>query len=169
MSGPRTSSPATEVRTDDPAGELLGAVAPLIDRIGARLVGPAELDARDVPLHWRGAIVAGVRLADPGPVGADPGDGGSAGGDEVDAGGLAGILSGVERQFDAGGLAGILSEVERQFVGSLADLPRPDKQRAVRLLEEAGAFSYRKAVETVAGALGVSRFTVYNYLNRERD
>jgi predicted transcriptional regulator YheO len=27
----------------------------------------------------------------------------------------------------------------------------------------------RHGVETVAGALGVSRFTVYNYLNREKD
>ncbi|TKV58855.1 transcriptional regulator [Nakamurella flava] len=136
------------------AAELLGAVRPLLDRIGARLVDPAELDARDVPLHWRGAVVAGVRL--PGPVTGEPAgsaDGGSPAGTE-DA--------------DLGGLAGILASVERQFDEPLADLPRPDKQRAVRLLEEAGAFSYRKAVETVAGALGVSRFTVYNYLNRER-
>jgi predicted transcriptional regulator YheO len=27
----------------------------------------------------------------------------------------------------------------------------------------------RHGVETVASALGVSRFTVYNYLNREKD
>lgn len=139
---------------EDPAGELLGAVRPLIDRIGARLVDPAELGAGDVPLHWRGTVVAGVRLADAAPVGAaGSGDGGSVAETE-DA--------------DVGGLAGILVSVERQFDEPLAELPRPDKQRAVRLLEEAGAFSYRKAVETVAGALGVSRFTVYNYLNRER-
>jgi predicted transcriptional regulator YheO len=37
------------------------------------------------------------------------------------------------------------------------------------MLEESGAFSYRKSVETVAAALGISRFTVYNYLNRDRD
>jgi predicted transcriptional regulator YheO len=37
----------------------------------------------------------------------------------------------------------------------------------VRTLEARGAFSVRHGVETVAGALGVSRFTVYNYLNRD--
>ena len=37
------------------------------------------------------------------------------------------------------------------------------------MLEESGAFSYRKSVEAVAAALGISRFTVYNYLNRDRD
>lgn len=37
----------------------------------------------------------------------------------------------------------------------------------MRILEARGAFSVRHGVETVAGALGVSRFTVYNYLNRD--
>ena len=59
--------------------------------------------------------------------------------------------------------------VEGQLGSPLAALDRPGKQRAVRMLEESGAFSYRKSVETVAAALGISRFTVYNYLNRERD
>lgn len=62
----------------------------------------------------------------------------------------------------------IIRAVETELGGHLPDLPRPDKQRAVRLLEERGAFNMRKSVETVAKALGVSRFTVYNYLNRER-
>ena len=43
------------------------------------------------------------------------------------------------------------------------------KQRAVRLLEERGAFQIRKSIEDVADALGVSRITVYNYLNAIRD
>ena len=50
----------------------------------------------------------------------------------------------------------------------LADLARADKQRAVRMLEERGAFTYRRSAETIAEAIGVSRFTVYNYLNRTR-
>ncbi|WP_235530225.1 helix-turn-helix domain-containing protein [Nocardioides sp. Root151] len=50
----------------------------------------------------------------------------------------------------------------------LADLSRADKQRAVRVLEERGAFAYRRSAETIAEAIGVSRFTVYNYLNRSR-
>jgi hypothetical protein len=61
----------------------------------------------------------------------------------------------------------LLGDVERAF-GPLADLDREDKQRVVRTLEQRGAFTIRHGVETVAAALGVSRFTVYNYLNRER-
>lgn len=61
----------------------------------------------------------------------------------------------------------LISQVESELGARLPDLPRADKQRAVRLLEERGAFTLRKSVEGVAKALGVSRFTVYNYLNRE--
>ncbi|TDC91183.1 transcriptional regulator [Saccharopolyspora aridisoli] len=62
----------------------------------------------------------------------------------------------------------LIREVETELGARLPDLPRPEKQKAVRLLEERGAFSMRKSVETVAKALGVSRFTVYNYLNRDQ-
>lgn len=65
------------------------------------------------------------------------------------------------------GLDFLIREVEERLGGRLSTLDRSDKQRAVRLLEERGAFEMRKAVVTVAAALGVSRFTVYNYLNRE--
>lgn len=61
----------------------------------------------------------------------------------------------------------MIRAVETELGARLPDLPRADKQRAVRLLEERGAFTLRKSVESVAKALGVSRFTVYNYLNRE--
>lgn len=61
----------------------------------------------------------------------------------------------------------LINDVERQLGARLADLDRAGKQRAVRLLEERGAFEMRKAAPTVAEALGVTRFTVYNYLNRE--
>ncbi|MEC3976357.1 helix-turn-helix domain-containing protein [Amycolatopsis sp. H20-H5] len=64
-------------------------------------------------------------------------------------------------------LTRLLAEVERELGGELATLDRPAKQRAVRLLKERGAFTQRKAVPTVADALGVTRFTVYNYLNRD--
>jgi hypothetical protein len=60
----------------------------------------------------------------------------------------------------------ILLDLERKH-GPLAELGRKEKQGVVRVLEERGAFSVRHGVETVASALGVSRFTVYNYLNRE--
>ncbi|MBM9506983.1 helix-turn-helix domain-containing protein [Actinacidiphila acididurans] len=60
----------------------------------------------------------------------------------------------------------LLADLERRH-GPLAGLGRKDKQQLVRHLEERGAFALRHGVETVASALGVSRFTVYNYLNRE--
>jgi hypothetical protein len=62
----------------------------------------------------------------------------------------------------------MIEQIESELGGALPELPRADKQRAVRLLEERGAFTLRKSVEAVAKALGVSRFTVYNYLNREQ-
>ena len=62
----------------------------------------------------------------------------------------------------------ILAALERREGRPLADLDRKAKQEIVRSLEARGAFSVRHGVETVANALGVSRFTVYNYLNREK-
>ncbi|MGW0941375.1 helix-turn-helix domain-containing protein [Streptomyces sp. NPDC002623] len=62
----------------------------------------------------------------------------------------------------------ILAAMERKKGRPLADLDRKAKQEVVRILEARGAFSVRHGVETVANALGVSRFTVYNYLNREK-
>ncbi|MGK5631911.1 helix-turn-helix domain-containing protein [Streptomyces sp. URMC 123] len=61
----------------------------------------------------------------------------------------------------------ILADLERRHGRPLAELDRKAKQSIVRTLEARGAFTVRHGVETVAGALGVSRFTVYNYLNRE--
>jgi uncharacterized protein YqgV (UPF0045/DUF77 family) len=67
------------------------------------------------------------------------------------------------------GLARLIASVEDELGGALAALPRAEKQHAVRLLEERGAFEMRRSAETVAEALGLTRFTVYNYLNRIRD
>ncbi|MFH8750638.1 helix-turn-helix domain-containing protein [Streptomyces rimosus] len=61
----------------------------------------------------------------------------------------------------------LLAELQRRHGMPLSDLDRRTKQSVVRVLEARGAFSVRHGVETVAGALGVSRFTVYNYLNRD--
>ena len=47
----------------EPVHPVLDAVRPLLDRIGAVVVGPAELRADDVPLVWDGEILAGIRLA----------------------------------------------------------------------------------------------------------
>ncbi|MBA0052120.1 transcriptional regulator [Streptomyces sp. AJS327] len=59
----------------------------------------------------------------------------------------------------------ILADLERRHGTPLAELDRRTKQSVVRSLEQRGAFEVRHGVETVAAALGVSRFTVYNYLN----
>ncbi|MFI6858670.1 helix-turn-helix domain-containing protein [Streptomyces sp. NPDC050421] len=111
---------------------LVAAVKPLVDAMGAELLGPEQAQADDVVLAWEGQDVIAVRLPQ---------------------------LS--------DSLDHILAAMERRYGKPLAELDRRTKQEAVRTLEARGAFSVRHGVETVAGALGVSRFTVYNYLNRE--
>ena len=64
-----------------------------------------------------------------------------------------------------GALDRLIESVEREVGGRLPLLSREDKQRAIRILDERGAFTLRRAVEDVADAMGVSRITVYNYLN----
>lgn len=64
-----------------------------------------------------------------------------------------------------GALERLMHDIQRELGRPLTSLSREEKQRAVRMLNERGAFTLRKAVEDVADALGVSRFTVYNYLN----
>jgi hypothetical protein len=140
----------------EPTHPLLLAIDPLIHRIGAAVVDPSDLHADDVELRWDGEIVAGIRLAaSASAVGRPPN---------------APVRAVPDPEGEpTGGLDGIITDLEAQFGSPLAALDRPGKQRAVRMLEESGAFSYRKSVETVAAALGISRFTVYNYLNRDRD
>jgi hypothetical protein len=64
-----------------------------------------------------------------------------------------------------GALDRLIEGVEREFGTRLPQLSREEKQRAIRLLDERGAFTLRRAVEDVSDAMGVSRITVYNYLN----
>jgi hypothetical protein len=59
----------------------------------------------------------------------------------------------------------LIESVESDLGARLGELPREDKQRAVRLLHERGAFVLRKAVDDIADRMRVSRITVYNYLN----
>ena len=67
-----------------------------------------------------------------------------------------------------GAVERIVNAVETQMGGALGDLTREKKQAAVRILDEQGVFLIRKSVETVAKAMGVSRITIYNYLNAIR-
>lgn len=64
-----------------------------------------------------------------------------------------------------GALNRLIEQVERELGAPLDQLSRHDKQRAIRLLDQNGAFILRRAVEDVADAMAVSRITVYNYLN----
>lgn len=64
-----------------------------------------------------------------------------------------------------GALDRLIATVEAELGKPLPLLPRNDKQRAIRMLDERGAFILRRAVEDVADAMEVSRITVYNYLN----
>jgi hypothetical protein len=135
---------------------LASAVQPLLDRLGGRLVDEAHAEPGDVPLVWDGAAVVFVRLGPPLP--------------GQDAAAVPSAVPAAVPPSDlSDGLARLIAEVEAELGGSLASLGRPEKQRAVRLLEERGAFEMRRSAETVAEALGVTRFTVYNYLNRGRD
>jgi HTH domain len=77
------------------------------------------------------------------------------------------LVGGLRLSGVPGALGRMIAGVEAELGAPLADLSREGKQRAVRLLEARGAFQLRKSVEDVADALGVSRFTVYNYLNAE--
>ncbi|MCY3562460.1 MAG: hypothetical protein F4Z79_00300 [Acidimicrobiia bacterium] len=67
-----------------------------------------------------------------------------------------------------GAVERMVAVVESRMGGRLGDLPREKKQAAVRILDEQGVFLIRKSVETVAEAMGVSRITIYNYLNAIR-
>lgn len=113
---------------------LLRALEPVAERLGAELVSARKVCDTDIPLHWDGELVGGLRLPD---------------------------------LQDA--LARLIEQVERELGGALTDLSRLDKQRAVQLLDERGAFSLRKSIEDVADAMGVSRITIYNYLNAIRE
>lgn len=50
----------------------------------------------------------------------------------------------------------------------LAMLTKEDKVAVVRYLDAKGAFLIKKSAEKVADFLGISRFTVYNYLNESQ-
>ena len=59
----------------------------------------------------------------------------------------------------------LIHQVEKELGGELSRLSREAKQLAVRRLHERGAFALRKSVEEVADAMGVSRMTIYTYLD----
>lgn len=62
----------------------------------------------------------------------------------------------------------LIQMAEGQIQLPISRMSRAQKQQVVRFLDERGAFNLKKSVETVADVLGVSRFTVYNYLDSTR-
>jgi hypothetical protein len=113
---------------------FLVALRPVAKALGATIVAPRQLQDSDIPLHWDGELLGGLRMPD--------------------------LQDALNR---------LITGVEQQLGGALRTLSREDKQRAVRMLEERGAFQIRKSIEDVADAMGVSRITIYNYLNAIRD
>ncbi len=76
------------------------------------------------------------------------------------------VVGGVRRHNLNGVLHRLISAVETEMDLKIKDMNRVQKQKAVAILNKWGAFNLRKSVESVAEALEVSRFTVYNYLER---
>lgn len=62
-------------------------------------------------------------------------------------------------------LGDMIRDIERDLGVSAAKWNRGQKQAAVRLLDERGAFLLRGSVDEAAEAMEVSRITIYNYLN----
>lgn len=62
-------------------------------------------------------------------------------------------------------LDGMMRAAERELGTEASSWNREDKQRVVRMLDERGAFLLRGAVDDIATSMGVSRITIYNYLN----
>jgi len=75
------------------------------------------------------------------------------------------ILGGLRMPDLQGELCRMIGRVEQELGGSLGELSRENKQHAVRMLDERGAFALRKSIDDVADAMGVSRITIYNYLH----
>ncbi len=59
----------------------------------------------------------------------------------------------------------LLAVVEAELGAPIGELTREQQQAAIRRLDQLGAFTLRRSVDDVAKAIGISRFTVYNYLN----
>lgn len=97
---------------------------------------------------------------------------------EVDVGGLGraarvleslvspGETDGVAAEEHLGGtLERWLTRAEDDVGVPVGEMSRAQKQRVVAYLDARGAFLIKKSVEQVAARLGVSRFTIYNYLD----
>ena len=117
---------------------VLDTLRPIISGLGGVLVAMDRMRPTDLAVVWNGQTVAGVR----------PPVNGSTDLQDV--------------------LPAMIAEVEASLGAKLGAMSRTDKQRAARLLAERGVFQLRNAVDDVADAMGVSRATIYNYLQAPR-
>jgi predicted transcriptional regulator YheO len=62
----------------------------------------------------------------------------------------------------------LIALAEARIGRPLAERSRTEKQQVVRFLDGRGALALRKSAEMDADALGVSRLTVYSYLDSAR-
>jgi predicted transcriptional regulator YheO len=62
----------------------------------------------------------------------------------------------------------MLQEAISMIGKSPAEMSKTERLRVVQMLDEGGAFEFRKAVSTVAKYLDVTRHTIHNYLNEIR-
>jgi hypothetical protein len=100
--------------------------------------------------------------------------GDAVGADELDQGDVpiaweGAVIGGVRLGSLSDALDRMVAHVESELGAALASLSRTDKQLAVRMLDDQGAFLLRKSIEDVAERMGVSRITIYNYLTLSRD
>ena len=144
------------------SGKALGSDSAPTNRLGCEGMSASELDdaSQVQAIRLKEALAplleaTGAQVVGPDDVG--PGDVEV----ELDGVGLWVRLPNLE-----GALDRLMGAVERELGTPLASLSREQKQAAVAKLHQRGAFTLRKSVEDVAAALEVSRFTVYNYLDR---
>lgn len=78
------------------------------------------------------------------------------------------VIGGIRLQSLEGAVRRMVDQITLELDRDLNDLNREEKQQVVRILNDRGAFALRGAVEEVADLMGVSRITIYNYLNAAR-
>jgi hypothetical protein len=76
------------------------------------------------------------------------------------------VIAAVKLPFLHRSMDRLIAQVEAELGAPLAELSRRQKQTAVARLDDLGAFTLRGAVEDLAKAIGVSRITIYSYLNQ---
>ena len=74
------------------------------------------------------------------------------------------FTSNIDELFDS-----MIKEAVNNTGKKLEELNKEDKIEIVAYLDKKGAFLIKKSVERLADFLGISRFTIYNYLNAKHD